>query len=174
LEIRIPNRRFYTIYPSVVGLLLGLLQTGLFFQLTFTLSSSFGTFLMVTLCWLLGSAVGVSYIARLSYDLRIFLILALIAYFACAALLGLMPFNTNLWPLYAVFIVLSGVYPGVFFARSSRQYRISDLFFRENNGFILGLVLGTFAFMLLGRVSLWVLPLLIAACIFVMGGTIRD
>src|SRR6185436_6702564 len=47
------------VYPSLVGILLGLLQTGLFFQLTFTLSSSFRTFLMITVCWLLGSAVGI-------------------------------------------------------------------------------------------------------------------
>ena len=49
----------YGIYPSIVGLMLGLFQTGLFFQLAFTLSSSFRTYLMVTVCWLIGSAIGV-------------------------------------------------------------------------------------------------------------------
>ena len=167
-------QRFPGIYPSTVGLLLGLLQTGLFFQLTFTLTSSFGTFLMVTLCWLLGSALGVLYAARLSIHVSLFLALALTAYFACVILLGLMPFNTGLWPLYAVLIVLSGIYPGVFFARSSRYYRVGDLFFRETNGFILGLVLGTFAFMLQGRVVLWALPVMVAGLIFIIGGSVRE
>ncbi len=168
------GQRVRGVYPSIVGLLLGLLQTGLFFQLAFTLSSGFDTFLLITLCWLFGSLLGVLYIARLSFDLRVFLILALIAYFACAALLDFLPFNTALWPLYAVLIMVSGIYPGVFFARASLHYRAGDLFFRENNGFILGLVLGTLAFMLVGRLALWALPVLAACFIFLMGDSVRE
>src|SRR5215475_9724531 len=103
------------IFPSLVGLLLGLLQTGLFFQLTFTLSSTFGTFLLVTLCWLLGSAVGVYLLAKWALPTWGFLGLALLAYGACALLLAAAPFNTTLWPLYAALVMLSGFYPGVFF-----------------------------------------------------------
>jgi hypothetical protein len=163
------TRRLHGVYPSVVGLLLGLMQTGLFFQLTFTLSSGFGTFLMMTLSWLLGSAIGVLYAARLEFPTNQFLMLTLLAYFACAILLERLPFNTALWPLYASLVVVSGIYPGVFFARMSSIYRTSDLFFRENNGFIVGLLVGTLVFMLVGRVALWVLPLLVAAIIMMIG-----
>jgi hypothetical protein len=157
----IPNH-YAPFYPTLVGLLLGLLQTGLFFQLTFTLSSSFGTFLLVTLCWLLGSAAGVLSLARLSNKTRTFLLVALLAYAACGGLLALFPFGTSVWPLYAVLIVISGFYPGVFFARMSVYYPARTLFARENNGFIGGLVLGTIAFLLFGRIALWALPLVIA------------
>lgn len=153
-------------YPSLVGLLLGLLQTGLFFHLTFTLSSSFGSFLLVTLCWLIGSAGGALCFTRFNVKLNMFLLLALAAYFACAVLLGLFPFNTTLWPIYGLLIGLSGIYPGVFFARLGRVYRASDLFFRENNGFIFGLLAGTLLFMVFGRAALWVLPLLVAAGVY--------
>ena len=161
------------IYPALVGLLLGSLQTGLYFQLSFTLSSSFTTFLMVTLCWLIGSAIGVRVLQRMRLPLNGFLLLALLAYFACAVLLNAAPFNTQVWPLYALLIIVTGFYPGVFFARLGAVYRARDLFFRENNGFILGLVSSTLLFMLFGRAALWLLPLLIAALIFLSGNLLN-
>ncbi len=161
------------IFPSLVGLLLGLLQTGLFFQLTFTLSSTFGTFLLVTLCWLVGSAIGVYFLARFSLPTWAFLVLALLAYGACALLLNAAPFNTVIWPLYAVLIILSGFYPGVFFARMSAFYPARTLFLWENNGFIAGLVLGTLAFLVAGRIALWILPLITAIVVIVVGAGLR-
>ncbi len=153
------------IYPSLVGGLLGLLQTGLFFQLAFTLSSGVRTFLMITVCWLLGSAIGLRLAKRVTWSLNIVLVTALLAYFGCVALLGLAPFNTDIWPLYALLIVLMGVYPGVFFVRLGDHYTVRTLFFRENNGFILGLVSGTLFFLILGRFALWTLPLLVGGIV---------
>jgi hypothetical protein len=158
-----------SIYPSLVGLLLGLLQTGLFFQLSFTLSSTFGTFLLVTLCWLAGSAVGVIYLSQTRLSLSAFLLLALMAYAVCALLLVRFPFSTPLTPLYGLLALLTGFYPGVFFARMAVRYTARDLFFRENNGFITGLVLGTLLFMLFGRIILWVLPVIVAVLVYWLG-----
>jgi hypothetical protein len=153
------------LYPSLVGILLGLLQTGLFFQLTFTLSSSFRTFLMITVCWLLGSVAGIRIAKQVRLQLNGFVLLGLLAYFTCVALLGAAPFNTQLWPVYAVFIMLTGLYPGVFFVRLSEYYTARQLFFRENNGFIVGLVSGTLLFLVFGRVALWGMPILLAAIV---------
>src|SRR5579885_672944 len=108
------NRRAF--YPIIVGLLLGTLQTGFYFQLTFTLSSGFGTYLLVTLCWLAGSMIGVLWAARQTVSTLAVLLLALNAYILTSLLLLLQPFNTTLFPLYGALIVVVGVYPGVFFA----------------------------------------------------------
>lgn len=121
---------------------------------------------MITVCWLLGSAVGIRIAKWQQVQLNGLVLLGMLAYFACVMLLGTAPFNTQLWPIYAVFIMLTGLYPGVFFVRLSDYYTARQLFFRENNGFILGLVAGTLLFMVLGRAALWVLPVLVAA--FVM------
>lgn len=153
------------VYPSIVGLLLGSLQTGLYFQLSFTLSSSFTTFLMVTVCWLLGSAVGVYLAKRVHLPLNGFLALAMLAYFACVALLTAAPFNTQLWPVYACFIALTGLYPGVFFVRLNACYSARELFFKENNGFIVGLICGTIFFLVAGRSALLVIPVLFTVII---------
>ena len=84
-------------------------------------------------------------------------------------LLGLLPFQTGRWPVYAVLVGLTGFYPGVFFARMAPVYRARTLFLRENNGFIVGLVLGTILFMLAGRIALWAAPLAVAALLYLMG-----
>lgn len=153
-------------YPLLVGLLLGALQTGMFMQLMFTFSSGFSTYLMMTLCWLVGSAIGVSYTARWTLRTGYFLLAAVLAYLLCSALLILFPFDTRLGVFYAALIVVTGVYPGVFFARLSRTQQVASVFLWENNGFILGLVVGTVCYMLLGRAVLWIIPLVIGLLLF--------
>jgi hypothetical protein len=164
--------RLRAIYPVLVGLLLGTLQTGLYFQLTFTLSSGFGTYLLVTLCWLTGSMIGVLFATQLHLSTRAVLLLALSAYALCSLLLLMQPFNTTLFPLYGGLILLVGIYPGVFFGRAAPFYRAGVLFFRENNGFIGGLVLGTLLFMLFGRPILWIPPALLAGYLLFIGSPV--
>jgi hypothetical protein len=165
------------IYPMLVGVMLGLLQTGLFFQLSFTLSSSFGTYLMITVCWLAGSAVSVT-MARQGVVTReranALLFAGLAAYFACAGLLAVFPFNSSLTPLYAILTAVTGVYPGVFFVRMGRVYTARALFFRENNGFLLGIAGGTLAFMVLGRGVLWAAPLAAAVLVWALPEPVRQ
>lgn len=153
------------VYPALVGLLLGVVQTALFLQLSFALSSTFGTFLLVTLSWLLGSALGAGLLAALPLSLRAFLVLLLAAYAGVVALLTFAPFNTALWPLHAALVAAAGVYPGVFFARQAQHYRASDLFFGENNGFIVGMIAATLLFLLLGQPVLWAGPPLLAGIV---------
>jgi hypothetical protein len=147
-------------YPVLVGVYLGLLQTGYFFQLTLMLSSGFTTYLMVTLCWLAGSAAGAGFLYRRAVGLKILLVAGLVTYGICAALVMALPFNTSLWLIYAALVFVTGIFPGVFFARLSQVYEAGTLFFRENNGFLVGLVAGTLLFMLYGRATLWVMPVL--------------
>lgn len=165
------SKWLYGWYPVLVGTLLGMLQTGLFFQLAFTLSSSFRTYLMVTICWLVGSAIGIQ-LARLlplrQAHVRGILLAGMAAYFGCALLLDAAPFDTKLWPMYALLVMVNGLYPGVFFARMGRVYTARALFFRENNGFIIGLVVGTVLFMLLGRGILWLAPTLLAGLLLAL------
>lgn len=156
------------LYPFLVGLLLGWLQTGLFFQFTATFSSGFGTYLMITLCWLAGSALGVSYGAKLFLRTHLLLILALGSYWLCAVLLLNAPFETGLWPVYAGLVILIGMFPGLFFARMAPFYRARNLFLLENNGFIVGLASGTLLLLLLGRPVLWLTPGVLALMLFIL------
>jgi hypothetical protein len=149
-------------YPLLVGVWLGLLQTGLFFQLSFALSASFSTYLLVVLGWLAGSALGVRGLAQRAIPLAVFLLAALSAYGLISLAVNLFPFDRRWQPAYMGLILLIGVYPGVFFARMGASYPPSTLFFHENNGFILGMLLGTLGFMLWGRIILWAWPMILA------------
>jgi hypothetical protein len=158
-------------YPALVGVMLGLLQTGLFFQLSFTLSSSFRTYLLITICWLAGSAMGVALARRTPMSRRranFVLMAAMASYFACAVLLAALPFNSALSPVYAALVAVTGLYPGIFFVRMGQVYTARALFFRENNGFIAGIVAGTLAFMVLGRSVLWAAPLSVALLVWML------
>ena len=92
-------------YPFLVGILLGWLQTGLFFQLTFTFSSGFTTYLLITLCWLAGSALGVYYLYRLPIPLNIFLLVMIGVYLLISWLVKGFPYQSQMRIIYGVLIL---------------------------------------------------------------------
>lgn len=157
-------------YPLLTGILLGVLQTGLFFQLSFTLSSGFGTYLLITLSWLLGSFIGVTVIVSTKVHLYVLLVISLISYGVCSAMPLIFPFNTSLWWIYGILIIGVGVFPGVFFARVASRYTAAQLFLWENNGFVVGMVIGTLLFLVLGRYVLWVMPVFMALMLVMFKG----
>jgi hypothetical protein len=151
------------LYPFTVGILFGILQTSFFIRLSFALASTFGTFLMVTLAWLAGSMVGLHLSTARYATLKNGLAIAIIPYLVIQALLALFPFQSALWPLYAVLIITSGAFSGIFFARMGSVVKpVRHLFFAENNGFLLGIVLYSLLYLVLPQILLLFVPLLFA------------
>src|SRR5712691_7049297 len=104
-------------YPLLVGMLFGTIQTGYFIRLSFGLASTYGTFLMITLSWLAGSGIGLRLERVRAVSLRVGPWLSLSPFLLAQALLILLPFHADLWPLYAVLVMTSGVFSGLFFSR---------------------------------------------------------
>jgi hypothetical protein len=151
------NRR--RLYPFVVGLLFGVIQTAYFFQLNFALASTFTTFLMVTLAWLLGSVLGLRISGLAVLTLSSGPWICLIPYVVTQIALNALPFRTELWPVYGLLVLVSGIFSGLFFARLGALVQpVRWLFFWENNGYLLGIMACTLAFLLWGRLVLWLLP----------------
>lgn len=151
------------LYPSIAGLLFGIVQTGYFFQLSFALSSTYGTFLLVTLAWLAGSLVGLRLSRARVLSLRVGPWLCVLPYGATLALLGVLPFHSEIWPIYSALILISGIFSGLFFARMGAViHPVRRLFFAENNGFLLGIVGCTLAYLVWGRPILWIAPVMLA------------
>lgn len=67
--------------------------------------------------------------------------------------------------LYFIYLQLVGGLLGILQTGLGAYYRARTLFFRENNGFIAGLVCGTLLFLVLGRAALWATPVLLAAAV---------
>ena len=82
-----------------------------------------GTILLVTLCWLLGSAIMLS--SQVFAPFSAFLSLA---YSVINVILIFAPVDTQLAPIYVTVIAPTGIYPGVFFMRFSSVYSAQALF----------------------------------------------
>ncbi len=144
------------LYPLLVGMLFGAIQTAYFFRLSFALASTYNTFLMITLSWLAGSIVGL----RSRLPLRVGPWICLLPYLLVQVLVNALPFRADLWPIYAVLIVASGIFSGAFFAQMGAVIKpVRRLFFAENNGFVIGLAGSTLVYLLGGRSWLWIAPI---------------
>jgi len=160
------NKSDSILYPLLVGLMLGVFQTGLFFQLTFAFTSGFTTYLLITLCWLIGGVIGAVYSSRRVVWLQLPLILTLICYGLCSVIVNAFPFNTQLWLIYALLIGCAGIYPGAFFVKVSAVYTAQRLFLWENNGFISGIIMTGLLFMFVGRTLLWFAPVFLTIVVY--------
>lgn len=142
----------------VVGVWLATLQISLFLSLELLLSSAYLTFVVVILSWIIGGALGV-WVPAGRWSLPLMLLAGLTPY-ASFGLLALSPYNTALIWLHGLLIMTTALYAGHFFQQERRRFdQIGDLFFWENNGFVLGLVVGVLGFVFYGRPFLYAIPL---------------
>jgi hypothetical protein len=149
------------LYPFLIGLLFGFIQTGYFIRLSFALASTYGTFLMVTLAWLAGSIAGLRLNSVRRLTLSGGMWLCIVPYLVALLFVYTHPFQGQWWPIYTLLIFMSGSFSGLFFARTGEVISpVRHLFFVENNGFLLGLTLLPVLYLLFGQIMLWILPTL--------------
>jgi len=144
------------LYVTLFGVFFALLQTSYFFQLEIWLTAAYPAFLTITLGWLMGNIVGLRFDTTpwgKAIPLAVWLLISLGAYYLVIVLLQLFPDQRLLLPLYGVCIGLAGMLAGRFFVISRTLFSSSaKLFFMENNGFVLGWVLGFFGFVWRGHI----------------------
>jgi hypothetical protein len=134
------------VFALTFGLLLALLQTGYFFHLSVRLTAAYPSYLTVLVGWLAGSAVGLAMARRHGGTLR-WIGAALLAYYVSYGLLRLFPYDLSLLPLHAVAVFVCGIMAGVFFVEARPLLpTAAALFFWENNGFVLGWLVGFFGY----------------------------
>ncbi|MEW6279491.1 MAG: hypothetical protein AB1758_12755 [Candidatus Eremiobacterota bacterium] len=133
------------LYAVAVGIYLACLQVAFFLSLQTLACSTALTFALVTAAWLVGSGAGVWLPARLH---RVCLLVSVAAPWTSQVLLESFPYRLEWLPVHAALISASSVYAGVFFQALRSRFRTpGQLFFWENNGFVLGLALATLAAM---------------------------
>ena len=147
------------LYMFAVGGWLAVLQVVLFLSLVLLLSSAFLTFVTVTFSWLLGAAAGV-WIPRGRWS-RALLGASCLAPYVSMALLELAPFQTGLTAIHGLLAGVTALFGGQIYQQERESFRrIGALFFWENNGFVLGLILGVIGFVLFGTPFLYLAPAL--------------
>ena len=144
-------------FVSLAGVWLAVLQIVLFLSLQLLLSSAFVTYVVVVACWLAGAAIGV-WIPRGPWSFALMVLSGLTPY-ASLALLAAAPYDTSLVLVHGGFVLVTALYAGQLFQQERQSFaRVATLFFYENTGFVLGLVLGVVGFVLLGRGFLQAAP----------------
>jgi len=145
-----------TAYVFIMGIFFAVLQTCMFFSMEVFLTSAFAGFGAVTGGWLAGSAVGL-FIGRAKFLPQgpkgdaVYLAVCLAAYYGFTAAVHASPFNTSLLPVHFALIAISGSTAGVFFTRNRELFpSASRLYYVENNGFILGWIIGFSGYVFIG------------------------
>lgn len=150
-------------HVAAMGLLFALVQSGLFFQLQLRLTAAYPSFLTVTLAWLIGSLVGL-WVGRRkpgSTGFLAWMAASLVGYYLVMVLLRRFPYTIELLPVMGLLIVMCGVQAGHFFGANRSLFDSSaSLFFWENNGFLLGWIVGYAGYVRFGNAFHWASPAL--------------
>ncbi len=144
-------------YVTSMGVFFAILQTSYFFELEIWLTAAYPGFLTIMLGWLTGNILGLAAGRRWDRERRSFAVLStllfasLIAYYLSTSFLKAHPYQMAYLPFYAVMIMVSGAQAGHFFNASRSIFdSASTLFFHENNGFVIGWIIGFFGFITYG------------------------
>ncbi|MBF0370947.1 MAG: hypothetical protein HQL52_15975 [Magnetococcales bacterium] len=145
-------------YGFLTGLHFALLQFGYLYVLQINITSTYLTYGLVVLLWMVGSLVGLWWWGK-SRALESLLV-GLGAYYGVGLLAFMNPFSTAILPLAGVGVALSGFWAGGFFPfMQGSGLGMDGVFFHENNGFLLGIGLCFVGVTLIGRPALIWFPL---------------
>ncbi len=148
-----------------VGLYLGVLQWGAFFLLQSYMVSTALVYLMMVVVWLLGGLLGLRWTGRV---LDVFWLgLSLIAYYSFYWVTTTFFYTLSTLPALITFVFLMGSYAGYYFRTNQIRFSSSkSLFFYENTGFLVGMILSFLAVSFYGDNSLrWAPIVSIISCL---------
>ncbi|RMF06672.1 MAG: hypothetical protein D6762_08970 [Candidatus Neomarinimicrobiota bacterium] len=145
------------VLPFLLGVYFGLLQNSAYFLFQCYVTATFLGYFFLTVAWLGGIWFQLQWPRPLSLSRSLGLSAG--AYGLYYILLRLIPPATPAFPVYAFLVFLMAQPAGALFRTRCNTWDTATLFFRENNGFVLGLVLGLLGFIHWGvRAPVW-LPL---------------
>ncbi|MBT3250931.1 MAG: hypothetical protein HOB17_03755 [Candidatus Marinimicrobia bacterium] len=142
------NRLILTASIFMIGAYFAVLQFGYFFMLEVFLTSRSISYFIALFFWLLGFLIGLNLKKTTNYI--ILLCGSIIAYYLFYFINILFPFKSGALIFLGLLILISGICPGYFFIQFQSIYKnVKHLFFIENNGFILGIIIS-----LLGAINM--------------------
>jgi len=148
----------------LTGVLLGQLQWGVFFMLQSYLASTAVVYLLGTVCWLIGSLIGL--VVRGERGELFWAAGMVAAYYVFARVAANHPYQLGWLPVLLPLIALMGCYAGRFFRYRARFFSAPKwLFFTENCGFVLGIVLTIVALFVAGSSALLTAPLAVSTLV---------
>ncbi len=154
-------------FALLVGVWLASLQFSLFLSLQLLLSSAYVTYAIVIVSWIIGGALGV-WIPPGRFS-RILILMAGTTPYLSFWILAAFPYDTGTLAVHSLLVTITALYGGHFFQHFRHGFsRIGDLFFWENNGFILGLLVSLAGYIFWGRDFLQASPIIAMLPVLVM------
>ncbi len=146
-----------SLFASLTGLHLAVLQFSYFFVLLINVTSTYITYMTIVMAWMTGTLIGL----WLQLSAGLCLLLGVASYYTIYLLVISDPLSPTILPISALGVAVTGLWAGRFFVLMLPLFGRSDrLFFHENNGFLLG-VIGVFlGFTMLGKPFLLWMPLI--------------
>jgi hypothetical protein len=159
-------------YAFLSGLYFSTLQFCYLILLQINISSAYLTYMIITASWLTGSIIGL-WLENL--DRNIGVGLGLFCYYSVYALVVNMPFSSITLFVAALGSGLTGLWAGRFFIFILAQYKQVDrVFFHENNGFWVGIIMFFLGFTLLGRAFVFWAPMILAGILLLKHIWVRE
>lgn len=146
---------------SVTGLHFAALQVGAFLAVQSVSSSAWSTYAALTAAWLAGTLFGL----WSTLPPRPTILVGVVAFEGLVGVTRAAPWSPWMFAFGVGAVAAGGLWAGGFFARAARRRATDGVFFHENNGFLLGLVVTPFVFAFGGRTALAALPLVTAAAL---------
>lgn len=141
-----------------LGIYFALVQFAYFFLLEVYLSSRALPFFICLFFWLAGFLGGLN--LKKKQAMKVLLIAGTAAYYAAMLLTRIYPFQYQILPVIGLCIAISALLPGYYFPWAAQQFSTArQLFFHENNGFILGILISLLWALFAGQALLMVSPL---------------
>lgn len=148
----------------LMGFYFSLLQVGLFFITQMNVSATQVGYYLVVFAWLAGIILTLKF--NWPKSLERGLVISSFAYYGYLILSSYLIPRVYLWPVFFSLAVLTALPAGLFFRKFSNTVSSYSLFLHENNGFIFGLLTGTFGFVRWGIHFLQLSPILALTAVF--------
>ena len=149
----------YPVYAFLTGLYFSTLQFCYLILLQMNISSAYLTYMVITTSWLVGSITGL-WFEKLDRNMGVGL--GLFSYYGVHTMVSNMPFSRYTLVFAALGATVTGLWAGRFFVYILHQYhQVDRIFFHENNGFWVGIVMFFLGFTLIGRPYVFWAPMIL-------------
>ncbi|NOZ75882.1 MAG: hypothetical protein GXO90_11020 [FCB group bacterium] len=154
------------VLPVLAGFHFGLLQVSSYFLFQCYYTATYMGYFFISVIWIAGVVLNLRFAKPKSF--RTSLLLSTIAYGLLA--LGLVTFIPTIvfLPIYGILILATAAPAGALFRTRAESQSTAQLFFHENNGFILGFVTSLLGFVQWGVRAPFILPFISLALIMLV------
>lgn len=142
----------------VLGFYFGILQTAFYFSIEVFVTATFTGYFFLVLAWMCGVIFAMK--TDLLENFSLSFTTSVILFYIFLLFVISLPFRGLMYPLLGLLIFVSAFPAGKFFKQFGKSVSSDSLFFQENNGFVLGMVMAILLFVKFGIHFIYFAPIL--------------